>query len=89
MVCERGRAFGSSPIGMSVPPKAEDPHPDPLPEYRERGKESGRGDVGAGSYFAASLWARVATCLPWARAMASSLALGWRSPLGPAMVEAP
>ena len=36
-----------------------------------------------------SLAASPATCRPWKRAMASSLAVGERSPLGPAMVVAP
>ena len=40
-------------------------------------------------YLAASLAAAVATCLPWALAMASSLADGCRSPCGPAIVVAP
>ena len=38
------------------------------------------------AYFAASLAAIPATWRPWARAMANSLALGCRSPFGPAMV---
>lgn len=40
-------------------------------------------------YFAARRWAISATCLPWKRAWASSLALGWREPSAPAIVPAP
>ncbi len=43
----------------------------------------------ATDHFPASFFAISVTCRPWKRAIVSSLAVGWRSPLEPAIVLAP